>query len=303
MHRAFSILSVVVLLGSAAVGEAEARKMSAVYAHDVLSMTVPFEATRSGEAELRLEVLNPEDRVLGRSIEKERLQPGSAAWKTEIRLGEAMPPAELIWQRVRFTLHYADDAAPADEEIRSISSILERPVMHILAQKSYIAGAPAAMRIIVSSAANSETTGTIREGTVRIELNLPDRKPRLLFTGRLDRRGSADAEFRFPSGMTGSFPVHLTADTALGKVESIETVELEDQIAVLLTSEKPACTSRRRPCHLRALALNPRGSSRCRRTGTHVRGGRLARKQGLSQGRHDRQPLAWHRRSSPLLMK
>ena len=46
--------------------------MSAVYAHDVLSMTVPFEATRSGEAELRLEVLNPEDRVLGRSIEKAR---------------------------------------------------------------------------------------------------------------------------------------------------------------------------------------------------------------------------------------
>ena len=255
MHRAFSILSVVVLLGSAAVGEAEARKMSAVYAHDVLSMTVPFEATRSGEAELRLEVLNPEDRVLGRSIEKERLQPGSAAWKTEIRLGEAMPPAELIWQRVRFTLHYADDAAPADEEIRSISSILERPVMHILAQKSYIAGAPAAMRIIVSSAANSETTGTIREGTVRIELNLPDRKPRLLFNGRLDRRGSADAEFRFPSGMTGSFPVHLTADTALGKVESIETVELEDQIAVLLTSEKPMYQPSQ-TMHLRALALN-----------------------------------------------
>jgi len=42
----------------------EPRSMSAVYAHQSLSLAIPYEAARSGDAELKVEVLSPEDNVL-----------------------------------------------------------------------------------------------------------------------------------------------------------------------------------------------------------------------------------------------
>ena len=95
----------------------------------------------------------------------------------------------------------------------------------------------------------------VKRGTVRIELLDPDHAPKLLFAGELDRRGSVATDFRFPEGLTGSFPVRFSADTPLGHVETTETVQLEDKVSVLLTSEKPIYQPSQ-TIHLRALALD-----------------------------------------------
>jgi len=73
------------------------------------------------------------------------------------------------------------------------------------------------MRVIVSNASDEEQQGLIAatSGAVRIELLDPDHAPRLLFSGHVDRRGTSDAEFRFPDGIAGSFPVRFTAETEL----------------------------------------------------------------------------------------
>jgi uncharacterized protein YfaS (alpha-2-macroglobulin family) len=259
MPRPYLLLGFSTLLFVATVSGADLKTVSAVYAHNRLSFSIPYEAAHSGEAELSLEVLSPEDHVLGRADHKAHLAEGAGVWNAEIILGEPMTLDELIWQRVRFTLRYEDQTAPDVEDIRSLSEILVRPVLHILAQRSYIAGAQAATRVIVESANHDGAQATVSQGTVRIELidpnHGPDHAPMLLFAGPLDRRGSVQAQFRFPAGLTGSFPVRFTAETPLGQVDTTETVQLEDQISVLLTSEKPIYQPSQ-AIHLRVLALS-----------------------------------------------
>lgn len=259
MHRMHLLLGVLVLLFSEAVGGAEPRTISAVYTHNALTLSVPYEVIHSGEAELALEVLSPEDRVLGRAAYRTHVAEGSAVWNAEIVLREPMVVDELIWQRIRFTLRYKDQTTADIEEIRSLSEILMRPALHILAQRSYIAGAQAAMRVIVTQANRKGDQGAVKQGRVRIDLLDSDREPnlegRMLFAGTLDRRGTANAEFRFPSGLAGTFPVRITAETPLGQVETTVTVQLEDKVQVLLTSEKPIYQPTQ-TIHLRALAFD-----------------------------------------------
>src|SRR6185437_6338394 len=97
-----------------------------------------------------------------------------------------------------FTLRYENQASPDLEEIRSLSEIIERPVLRVLGQRSYIAGAAAAMRVIVTSSIADETARVVKRGTVKIELLDPDHAAKLLFAGELDRKGSVAADFRFP---------------------------------------------------------------------------------------------------------
>jgi uncharacterized protein YfaS (alpha-2-macroglobulin family) len=255
MSRVFQALSGLALLLATTFGNVESRTISAVYFRDALAFSMPYEAAHSGEAELKLELLSPEDHVLGEVKRHKRVTEGSAVWNARMVLGEQMTLDELVWQRVRFTLRYENHTSPDLEEIRSLSEILERPVLRVLGQQSYIAGAPAAMRVIVTGSSAGDTALMVKRGMVRIELLDPNHAPKLLFAGELDRRGSVAADFRFPEGLTGSFPVRFSADTPLGHVETAETVQLEDKLSVLLTSEKPIYQPSQ-TIHLRALALN-----------------------------------------------
>jgi uncharacterized protein YfaS (alpha-2-macroglobulin family) len=265
MSRVFQALSGLALLLAATFGNVESRTISAVYFRDALAFSMPYEAAHSGEAELKLELLSPEDHVLGEVKRHKRVTEGSAVWNARLVLGERMTLDELVWQRVRFTLRYENQTSPDLEEIRSLSEILDRPVLRVLGQRSYMAGAPAAMRVIVTGSSAGETAFMVKRGTVRIELLDPDHAPKMLFAGELDCRGSVAADFRFPEGLTGSLPVRFSADTPMGHVETTETVQLEDKVSVLLTSEKPIYQPSQ-TIHLRALALD--------RADLHVAAGR-----------------------------
>ena len=255
MSRLFKALTGLVLLIAANAGNAEPSTISAVYFRNALTFSVPYEATHNGETELKLELLSPEDHVLGEVTRHKRVTQGREVWNASIVLGERMTLDELVWQRVRFTLRYENQASPDLEEIRSLSEIIERPVLRVLGQRSYIAGAAAAMRVIVTSSIADETARVVKRGTVKIELLDPDHAAKLLFAGELDRKGSVASDFRFPKGLMGSFPVRFSADTPLGHVETTETLQLEDKVSVLLTSEKPIYQPAQ-TIHLRALALD-----------------------------------------------
>src|SRR5580693_6440544 len=255
MSRVFQALSGLALLFAASFGNLESRTISAVYFRDALAFSLPYEAAQGGEAELKLELLSPEDRVLGEVKRHKRVTEGNGVWNARMVLGERMTLDELVWQRVSFTLRYENQTSPDLEKIRSLSEILDRPVLRVLGQRSYMAGAPAAMRVIVTGSSAGETAFMVKRGTVRIELLDPDHAPKMLFAGELDCRGSVAADFRFPEGLTGSLPVRFSADTPMGHVETTETVQLEDKVSVLLTSEKPIYQPSQ-TIHLRALALD-----------------------------------------------
>src|SRR5581483_2986040 len=100
-------------------GAAEPASMSAVYAGHGVSLTIPYEAARNGEAELTADILSPEDEVLGTTSRTMNVAQGSAVWSERVALAQSMTLDEVIWQRVRFTLRYTGDKRPNLVEIRS----------------------------------------------------------------------------------------------------------------------------------------------------------------------------------------
>src|SRR5260370_35032301 len=118
----------------------------------------------------------------------------------------------------------------------SISQILRTPVMHVLGQQSYLTGGPAAVRVILTDSKNEAIAGP---SSVRIELAAPDQKPRVLFTGRLNRRGTTEAQFQFPAGVVGTYPLRYVVETPIGSTEFTQQVRLEEKVSILLTTEKP----------------------------------------------------------------
>jgi uncharacterized protein YfaS (alpha-2-macroglobulin family) len=222
------------------------------YSHGVLHVSIPYHAVHAGDGRLTVEVLDPEDKVLGRAETQVAVGEGYGRWQEDIRLDKALNVDDLVWHRVRYIYEYDDQKAAALGGTDSISQILRTPVVHILGQQSYLSGGPAAVRVIVTDSRNEAITGA---GTVRIELAVGEQKPRTLFTGRLNRRGTVEAQFRFPAGLTGSHQLRYVVDTPIGSTEYTQGVRLEDKVSILLTTEKPIYQPSQ-TIHVRALALD-----------------------------------------------
>jgi uncharacterized protein YfaS (alpha-2-macroglobulin family) len=232
--------------------EPNAESPAATYAHGTLSVVVPYHAVRAGSGRLTVEIFDPEDRVLGSAEQSPQLGKGDGTWRLAIPLRKPLPIDDLVWDRVRYRFEYSGETTAAFEGVKSISQILRRPVVHLLGQKSYITGGPAAIRVI---ATDSKDDAIVNSGSVHIELLIPDHPARPLFNGRLNRRGTTEAQFRFPTGLIGDYQLRYLVDTPIGSSESTEPVQLQDKLSILLTTEKPLYQPGQ-TIHVRALALD-----------------------------------------------
>ena len=236
--------------------DARAQQPTATYTHGNLSVTLPYHSTRAGSGKLTAQILDPEDHILGQVERTVDIAKGDGAWQQVITPGKAISFEDIVWQRVRYRFEYNDgDNLPPIEGIEPISKILRRPVVRILGETRYLAGSQAAVRVIVSDATNNDVSET---GTIDIELLLPDEKKLPLFSGRLNRRGTLEAQLHFPAGLTGKFEMHYIADTPIGSAEYTQAVQLEDTASILLTAEKPLYQPGQ-TIHVRALALDRAG--------------------------------------------
>jgi uncharacterized protein YfaS (alpha-2-macroglobulin family) len=225
---------------------------SASYGHGVVDVTIPYDAVDSGAGQLSVEILDPEDQVLGRVDQAVQVDEGTGSWHKQIRLAKPLALDELVWHRVRYRFEYSDHKSAAIEGTESISQILRTPVLHILGQQSYLTGGDAAVRIIVTDSHDAIIAG---RSSVQIELLIPEQKSRLLFSGRLNRRGTTEAQFRFPASLVGDYQLRYTVDTPIGSTEFMQSVRLEDKVSILLTTEKPIYQPGQ-TIHVRALALD-----------------------------------------------
>jgi uncharacterized protein YfaS (alpha-2-macroglobulin family) len=229
----------------------------ATYSKGMLRLTIPYDALHAGAGRFTVEVLDPEDQVIGHTEQQVRVNARYGQLQSEVRLEKPLAIDDLVWHRVRYRLEYDDAKKPDLEGTESISQILSRPVIHILGQQSYIAGAKAAVRVIVTDTNDNAISGA---GSVEIQLldagdKRVDDKRRLLFSGRLNHRGTMEAQFRFPAGMVGNYKLRYIADTPIGSTEFTQDVRLEDKVSILLTSEKPLYQPGQ-TIHVRALALD-----------------------------------------------
>src|ERR1700733_4320860 len=166
----------------------------------VLHATIPYHAPHAGAGQLTVEVLDPEDGVLGSVEQTVTVTDGKGWWREDLKLTKAVAIADLAWHRLRYRFTYSGQKSVALEGTESISQILRMPVVHILGQQSYLSGGPAAVRVVVTDSNNDAIAGS---SSLRIDLVTPGQKSLVLFTGRLNRRGTTEAQFRFPAGVLG----------------------------------------------------------------------------------------------------
>ena len=242
------VVGVVVLQPS----DAEGGSWGVTYSHGVLRAAIAYSAAHAGAGQLTMEVLDPDDKVIARTQHPVEVAEGPGFWQEQIKFDKPLPLDELVWHRLRYQFSYSDGKTAAIEGIESISQVLRTPVVHILGQQSYLAGGDAAVRLIVTDSKNQPIGGA---GTVRIQLIGADNKSQQLFEGRLNRRGTTEAQFRLPAGLTGSYQLRYAVDTAIGATDFTQQVKLEDKVSILLTTEKPIYQPGQ-TIHVRALALD-----------------------------------------------
>jgi hypothetical protein len=249
--KTYGVFAAVLIVACVLIGQPNTETVAATYGHGVLHVTIPYKLPHAGEGRLAVEVLNPEDESLGR-IERPLMSDEKGTWQEDVKLATPLAGEDLVWQRVRYRFTYSGQKEAGLAETQSISEILRMPVVHVLGQRSYLNGGQAAVRVVVTDSKNLPVTGS---ASVRIDLETAGRQPRTLFTGPLNRRGTAEAQFRLPAGLVGNSTLHYTVDTQLGSAEVAQPVRLEDKVSILLTTEKPIYQPGQ-AIHVRALALD-----------------------------------------------
>ncbi|HJT86202.1 MAG TPA: MG2 domain-containing protein, partial [Bryobacteraceae bacterium] len=222
----------------------------ATYNRGTLHVTVPYSGA-AGSGQLTVEVLDPEDHILGRVSRSAGVDEKNGSWQVNLALAKPLPVDDLVWHRLRYRFVPSGGGA-VRSSTESISRILRMPVLHIVGQQSYSSGALAAVRVVVTDSRNRPVPG---RNFLRIELAPPGSKPRVLFAGLLNQRGTTEARFRLPAGLAGRAVLRYAADTPLGSAEFSQPVRLEDQASILLTTEKPIYQPGQ-TIHVRALALD-----------------------------------------------
>jgi hypothetical protein len=254
LGKSFSWFAMLLVIGFSATPTPPAAnsKATANYSQGLLYITIPYQAGRAGTGQLLMEVLDPEDRVLGQMQRRAEVVPEHGEWHEEIRFKTPLALDDLVWDRVRYRFEYDDHVGGELSSTESVSQIIRTPVVHILGQQSYLSGGPAAVRVIVTDSRNQVIAGP---GSVRVELLDSGQKPRVLFTGRLNRSGTTQAQFSFPPGLLGNYQLHYLVDTEIGATEFTQPVRLEDKVSILLSTEKPIYQPGQ-TIHMRALALD-----------------------------------------------
>lgn len=225
---------------------------SATYSHGILRLAIPYLSAKAGAGKLTMEVLDPEDRSIGRTEKEASAVAGTSQWSAEIRLDKPLPLEELVWHRVRYQFRYDNAKVEGIEGTETISNILRLPVLRILGQQSYLSGSRAAVRVIVSDSKGDTIPG---RSSVRIELETPGKDRTTLFSGLLNRRKTAEVQFQFPEGLVGNYSLHYSVETSLGVAEYAQVIRLQDKVGILLTSDK-AIYQPGQMVHVRGLALD-----------------------------------------------
>lgn len=232
-------------------GQSTTAHLTATYRNGELWLAVAHESMHPGSGVLSAEILAPEGEVLGRAERRLEISSHHGALPLTILPDKPISYEEIPWQRVHYRFIYDGEAKASLEDIESISQVLRRPVVRVLGQSEYMAGSRAAIRVIVTD----DKSGAPQAGWLRVELQRSGEAGRVLFSGRLNRRGTVEAGFVLPAGLTGKTAMHFLAKTTIGSAEYTQAIEVKEKASILLTTEKPLYQPGQ-TIHARALVLD-----------------------------------------------
>src|SRR6202011_1827 len=103
----FAFLAVVLLAGIAVVlvepfQGVKGNTAVVTYTRGLLNVTIPYHSAHSGDGKLTVEVLDPDDKVLGRAGTQVAMGEGDGRWQEKIRLDKPLGVDDLVWHRLRY---------------------------------------------------------------------------------------------------------------------------------------------------------------------------------------------------------
>lgn len=212
---------------------------------------------------LAVSLVNPQEQELTGQLDVEVLGAGG---KVLARAGQAIAQKTRA-AGYRFELA-ADKGDAGSLLIRSRfgKNTLTSPLNKILLQKGhetglttgveFFAGSTAPFRCSVHGARTPIETLPLPGSEVTLALKDRDGKAQQLYTGRTDKDGVAEADFRVPTLPTGQYTLVVTTRSALGEEKLERPVRIASDAKILLVTDRPIYQPGH-VIHLRALALRP----------------------------------------------
>src|SRR5258708_32999204 len=94
---------------------ADGKTAVVTYSRGVLHVSIPYHAVHAGGGKLTVEVLDPEDKVLGRAETQAAIGEGYGRWQQDIRLDKALAVAILSCHPFPYRFQYDGGKAAALE--------------------------------------------------------------------------------------------------------------------------------------------------------------------------------------------
>jgi hypothetical protein len=216
----------------------------ATYRDGTLRVSVPFDETVARSRTLRVEVLDPDDKLVAEATKPVAPTREAGPWDVSFQIDKSITLEDLVWHRVKIGTGSA-------ARIVSLSEILHLPVVRLVAQRAYAAGSRASVRVI---AIDSKSGGALSNSHIKLEL-VNGEAASALFDGQTDALGTLQVEFTLPAASYGARSLRVTAETPLGSVTASQPIQIERRNKILLTTDKPLYQPGQ-TIHVRALALD-----------------------------------------------
>jgi hypothetical protein len=101
----------------------------ATYAKGTLHVSVPYRGAHTGTGKLILEVLDPEDQVLGHVERRAVVPEKDGQWEEDIALENSLSLEDLAWHRLRYRFEYEDRSRfPRSFELPWCTSLASNPI-------------------------------------------------------------------------------------------------------------------------------------------------------------------------------
>src|SRR5262249_9161018 len=117
----FLIIAIAIQQSFRGIRAADTESVAATYAKGVVHVAIPYQASTAGAGQLTLEVLDPDDAVLGSVQRRLTVAAGKGAWQEDLKLAKTVDAADLVWHRLRYRFTYANRADAAIEGTEAFS--------------------------------------------------------------------------------------------------------------------------------------------------------------------------------------
>ncbi len=150
-------------------------------------------------------------------------------------------------QLAAYILHYA--VKRGDQQVEGKKSLfyaVPQLDTHLLMQRRFYAASQAAVRVVVTDPASQHP---VYNAEVSITLDSNE-----VCQGKTNERGTLDAFFTLPAGMTGEHQIQVSVkkDEAIDQIQ--QPIQIQDVYKILLTTDKPLYQPGQ-VIHIRSLAL------------------------------------------------